>query len=109
MTPRCPQTSLLAMRPAVLRSGSGCVRQPASGSLARVLSVVYEIADLDQIDGLNTGRLSGFSYARDDHPNAVQLAGKMCESAHRSGPGVCLGDGCHRLDPPDAGQPGALT
>jgi len=38
------------------------------------LSVVYEIADLDQIDGLNAGRLSGFSYARDGHPNAVQLA-----------------------------------
>jgi cystathionine beta-lyase/cystathionine gamma-synthase len=42
------------------------------------LSVVYEIADLDQIDGLNSGRLSGFSYARDGHPNAVQLAAKMC-------------------------------
>lgn len=41
------------------------------------LSVVYEIANLDQIDGLNTDRLSGFSYARDGHPNAVQLAGKI--------------------------------
>jgi cystathionine beta-lyase/cystathionine gamma-synthase len=41
------------------------------------LSVVYRIADLDQIDGLNEGRLKGFSYARDSHPNAVQLAGKI--------------------------------
>jgi cystathionine beta-lyase/cystathionine gamma-synthase len=41
--------------------------------------VVYEIADLDQIDGLSDGRYSGFSYARDGHPNAVQLAGKLAE------------------------------
>jgi cystathionine beta-lyase/cystathionine gamma-synthase len=38
---------------------------------------VYEIADLDQIDALNDGRQSGFSYARDAHPNAVQLAEKI--------------------------------
>ncbi len=42
------------------------------------LSTVYEIADLDQIDGLYTGRLDGFSYARDGHPNAAQLAAKLC-------------------------------
>jgi cystathionine beta-lyase/cystathionine gamma-synthase len=41
--------------------------------------VVYEIANLDQIDGLSDGRYSGFSYARDGHPNAVQLAGKVAE------------------------------
>jgi cystathionine beta-lyase/cystathionine gamma-synthase len=41
------------------------------------LSVVYRIADLDQIDGLNDGRLRGFSYARDSHPAAVQLAAKI--------------------------------
>jgi cystathionine beta-lyase/cystathionine gamma-synthase len=39
--------------------------------------VVYRIADLDQIDGLNEGRLQGFSYARDGHPNAAQLAEKI--------------------------------
>ena len=43
------------------------------------LSAVYEIADLDQIDGLYEGRLNGFFYARDGHPNAVQLAAKMAE------------------------------
>ena len=53
------------------------------------LSVVYEIADLDQIDGLNTGRLSGFSYARDGHPNAVQLAAKMCAIERAEGGLVC--------------------
>ena len=42
------------------------------------LSAVYEIADLDQIDALYTGRFAGFSYARDGHPNAVQLAAKLC-------------------------------
>src|SRR5271157_721509 len=53
------------------------------------LSVFYEIADLDQIDGLNTGRLSGFSYARDGHPNAVQLAAKMCAIERAAAGLVC--------------------
>jgi cystathionine beta-lyase/cystathionine gamma-synthase len=46
------------------------------------LSVVYRIADLDQIDGLSEGRLHGFSYARDGHPGAIQLAAKLAELEH---------------------------
>jgi cystathionine beta-lyase/cystathionine gamma-synthase len=53
------------------------VSQPLAPSLE--LSSVYEIADLDQIDGLSEGRLAGFFYARDGHPNAVQLAAKMAD------------------------------
>ena len=53
------------------------VSRPLAPSLD--LSSVYEIADLDQIDGLYDGRLTGFFYARDGHPNAVQLAAKMAE------------------------------
>ncbi len=53
------------------------------------LGVVYQIADLDQIDGLNTGRLNGFSYARDGHPNAAQLAAKMCAIEHAEAGLVC--------------------
>src|SRR5262245_30226573 len=41
------------------------------------LSVVYRIADLSQVDGLYNGSLPGFFYARDGHPNAVQLAEKL--------------------------------
>ena len=63
------------------------VSRPLVASLD--LSVVYEIADLDQIDGLNAGRLSGFSYARDGHPNAVQLAAKMCAIERAEGGLVC--------------------
>src|SRR5271165_4047669 len=53
------------------------VSRPLAPSLE--LSSVYEIADLDQIDGLYDGRLAGFFYARDGHPSAVQLAGKLAE------------------------------
>jgi cystathionine beta-lyase/cystathionine gamma-synthase len=41
------------------------------------LSSVYRIADLDQIDGLYDGSLHGFFYARDGHPNALELADKL--------------------------------
>jgi cystathionine beta-lyase/cystathionine gamma-synthase len=68
-TPR--DSTLCARSPRPLPS----VSQPLVPSLD--LSVVYRIANLDQIDGLNDGRLKGFSYARDSHPNAVQLAQKM--------------------------------
>ena len=53
------------------------VSRPLAPSLD--LSAVYEIADLDQIDGLYDGRLNGFFYARDGHPNAAQLAAKLAE------------------------------
>ena len=71
-------------RHAAPRDSTLCARAPLAPPSVSVplvpsldLSVVYRIADLDQIDGLNEGRLKGFSYARDSHPNAVQLAGKI--------------------------------
>ena len=66
------------------RDSTLCARSapaPPSASAPLVpsidVSVVYRIADLDQIDSINEGRLKGFSYARDSHPNAVELAGKI--------------------------------
>src|SRR6266700_2499081 len=41
------------------------------------LSVVYRMADLDQVDALYQKQAAGFVYARDGHPNAVQLAAKI--------------------------------
>ena len=41
------------------------------------LSVVYCPADLDHVDALSDGTAKGFIYARDNHPNATQLAEKM--------------------------------
>ncbi len=43
------------------------------------LSVVYCPADLDHVDALSEGQSEGFIYARDNHPNAAQLAGKMAQ------------------------------
>ncbi len=43
------------------------------------LSSVYEFADLDRVDAVYQGREPGFIYARDGHPNAAQLAGKVAE------------------------------
>jgi cystathionine beta-lyase/cystathionine gamma-synthase len=59
---RPPQTALAASRPLV----------PSLD-----LSSVYHITDLEQIEGINEGRLNGYFYARDGHPNAAQLAGKL--------------------------------
>jgi cystathionine beta-lyase/cystathionine gamma-synthase len=42
------------------------------------LSSVYCPADLDHVDALNSGEASGFIYARDGHPNAAELAEKLC-------------------------------
>lgn len=41
------------------------------------LSSVYEFAGLDQVDAVYQGQESGFVYARDGHPNALQLADKV--------------------------------
>jgi cystathionine beta-lyase/cystathionine gamma-synthase len=41
------------------------------------ISSVYCLADLDQVDALYNGQATGFIYARDGHPNAAQLAGKL--------------------------------
>jgi len=61
-----------------------CARAPQSPPSASrplspplLLSSVYRVENLDDIEGLTGGRLEGFFYARDGHPNAVQLAGKL--------------------------------
>ena len=43
------------------------------------LSAVYRVAGLDQIDALYQGAEPGFIYARDGHPNAAALAGRLAE------------------------------
>lgn len=67
-------------------SSTRCARAPlpprsASRPLASPLelSAVYRISDLDQIDRLNEGTDSGFTYAREGHPNAVQLAQQVAD------------------------------
>ena len=42
-----------------------------------LLSTVYEFAGVDQVDAVYQGREAGFVYARDAHPNAMQLAAKV--------------------------------
>ncbi len=61
-----------------------CARPPAPWPSATrpvspplVLSSVYEVADLGQVDAIYEGREAGFIYARDTHPNAAQLAAKV--------------------------------
>ncbi len=41
------------------------------------LSSVYEFQGVDQVDAVYHGMLDGFVYARDGHPNALQLATKV--------------------------------
>ena len=43
------------------------------------LSSVYEVGDLARVDALYEGREPGYFYARDAHPNAAMLAGKIAE------------------------------
>jgi len=40
-------------------------------------SVVYRSVDADELDGHYEGRLTGYSYAREGHPNADVLAAKL--------------------------------
>jgi cystathionine beta-lyase/cystathionine gamma-synthase len=61
-----------------------CARAPrpvpsATSPLTPALeaSVVHRIASLDEVDALYEGRTPGFVYARDGHPNLVQLAAKV--------------------------------
>ena len=41
------------------------------------LSAVFQVPSLDVVDAIYEGRESGFIYARDGHPNLVQLAAKL--------------------------------
>src|SRR5947208_6267596 len=42
-------------------------------------SSVYCLDDLDALDRIMSGEEPGFIYARDNHPNAVRLAGRLAE------------------------------
>lgn len=67
-----PRDSTLCARG---EEGPRSVSRPLASPIS--LSSVYRIADLDQIDDLHEGRLEGYFYARDGHPNAVELAAKL--------------------------------
>jgi cystathionine beta-lyase/cystathionine gamma-synthase len=61
-----------------------CARSPVQANSttrplipALDLSVVYRVKGLDHVDALYDGSAPGFTYARDGHPNAAQLAAKM--------------------------------
>jgi cystathionine beta-lyase/cystathionine gamma-synthase len=61
-----------------------CARPPISNpsktpplSPPLQLSSVYEFAGIEQVDAVYQGREAGFIYARDGHPNALQLASKV--------------------------------
>jgi cystathionine beta-lyase/cystathionine gamma-synthase len=53
----------------------GSATRPLSPPLS--LSSVYRVDDLAQVDAIYNGETTGFIYARDSHPNAVQLASKL--------------------------------
>ncbi|MGP0062095.1 MAG: trans-sulfuration enzyme family protein [Isosphaeraceae bacterium] len=72
-TPAVHTATLCARSPAPAESTS----RPLIPSLD--LSVVYCLDDLDHVDALYEGDSSGFIYARDGHPNAAQLAGKLAK------------------------------
>jgi cystathionine beta-lyase/cystathionine gamma-synthase len=78
--------TLCARAPEIPPSASEPVAPPI------VLSAVYRVGSLDDIDALNEGRLSGFFYARDGHPNAVQLGDKVAR-LERAEAGVVCGSG----------------
>ena len=67
-----PDDATTCSRPPDERPGS---TRPLSPPL--VLSSVYQIDDLAQVDSIYNGETTGFIYARDSHPNAAQLAGKL--------------------------------
>jgi len=68
------------------RSPKSC-SSPLSPPL--LLSSVYRVENLDDIDGMTGGRLEGFFYARDGHPNAVQLAKKLARLEGAEAAAIC--------------------
>src|SRR5580704_16049423 len=53
------------------------------------LSSVYEFAGIEQVDAVYQGREAGFVYARDGHPNALQLANKVASLERGEAALVC--------------------
>lgn len=58
-------------------------------------SVVYASESPDQLDALYEGRVQGYTYAREGHPNATVLASKIdaLEAAPLPGQGLIVGSG----------------
>jgi len=57
-----------------------------------VLSSVYQVSDLAQVDAIYNGEAPGYIYARDAHPNAAQLAEKLA-SLERAESALICGSG----------------
>jgi cystathionine beta-lyase/cystathionine gamma-synthase len=71
-SPEDPRPSTICARPTQAPSSS---TQPLATPLQ--LSTVYRVADLRQVDALYQGEETGYTYARDGHPNATELAEKV--------------------------------
>jgi len=52
-------------------------------------SSVYALPDLDALEAISTGQQSGFIYARDNHPNGVQLESELTRLEAGAGTVVC--------------------
>ena len=68
--------------------------QPAFGpstplAPAFIPSSVYALPDLDALEEISTGQQAGFIYARDNHPNAVQLEAELAKLENAAGAIVC--------------------
>ncbi len=55
---------------------------------AFIPSSVYSLPDLDALEAVSSGQ-AGFIYARDNHPNAVQLESALTDLEHAAGAVVC--------------------
>lgn len=56
---------------------------------AFIPSSVYALPDLDALEEISTGQQAGFIYARDNHPNAVQLEEELARLENAPGAIVC--------------------
>ncbi|MFO0815689.1 MAG: aminotransferase class I/II-fold pyridoxal phosphate-dependent enzyme [Gemmatales bacterium] len=56
---------------------------------AFIPSSVYALPDLDALEAISTGQQTGFIYARDNHPNAVQLEQELARLENAAGAVVC--------------------
>jgi cystathionine beta-lyase/cystathionine gamma-synthase len=56
---------------------------------AFIPSSVFVLPDLDALEEISTGQSAGFIYARDNHPNAVQLETELARMEKAAGAIVC--------------------
>lgn len=56
---------------------------------AFIPSSVYSLPDLDALEAVSTSEQAGFIYARDNHPNAVQLESELTKLESAAGSVVC--------------------